>query len=160
QARPAREVASGLSRRAAAGEEGGSVRGPSLRRVRGPDAASVGERGGRRSMGMGRMTVPVPPGGPSAPPRLERRGRRAPRPPPTDTPMTLTARHRTRSLAAVGLVLPLALLAACSTGGTDAQPGSGDAAAAEEPAAAPREEATAVPRLAVTYDGGVQVLDA
>ena len=74
--------------------------------------------------------------------------------------MTLTARHRTRSLAAVGLVLPLALLAACSTGGTDAQPGSGDAAAAEEPAAAPREEATAVPRLAVTYDGGVQVLDA
>src|SRR5690606_5177953 len=111
-------------------------------------------------MRMSRITVTVPPGGPSAPPCLERSGRRAPRPAPTDTPMTLTARHRTRSLAAVGLVLPLALLAACSTGGTDARPGSGDAAAAEEPAAAPREEATAVPRLAVTYDGGVQVLDA
>jgi outer membrane protein assembly factor BamB len=73
--------------------------------------------------------------------------------------MTLTARHRTRSLAALGLVLPLTFLAACSTGGTDAEPGA-DETTTEEAANTPSEAAAVGPRLAITYDGGIQVLDA
>ncbi|MCA5893788.1 hypothetical protein LEP48_10555 [Isoptericola sp. NEAU-Y5] len=76
--------------------------------------------------------------------------------------MTLTARKRTRArgLASLGLVLPLVALAACSSG--DAEPGAGSSAAqtpAEEQAQA-TEAATYTPRIAITYDGGIQVLDA
>lgn len=77
--------------------------------------------------------------------------------------MKLTARTRSqaRTLVALGLVLPLTALAACSSG--EAGAGSGDSAspatseAAENPAT---EEATYTPRIAITYDGGIQVLDA
>lgn len=73
--------------------------------------------------------------------------------------MTPSARTRTRSLTALGLVLPLTFLAACSSGETDAEPGA-DQTATEEATSAPNEAATVTPRLAVTYDGGIQVLDA
>lgn len=67
---------------------------------------------------------------------------------------------RPRALGALGLGLSLALLAACA--GTDS--GSGTAAPAADPttdaAPAATEVATAKPRLVLTYDGGVQVLDA
>lgn len=65
---------------------------------------------------------------------------------------------RPRALGALGLGLSLALLAAC------ADTGSGDAAPAADPttdaAPAATEVATAKPRLVLTYDGGIQVLDA
>jgi hypothetical protein len=74
--------------------------------------------------------------------------------------MTLTARtrSRSRSLVALGLVLPLTALAACSSG----EAGAGDTTAqtTEAPENPATEEATYTPRLAITYDGGVQVLDA
>ncbi|MBN0038932.1 hypothetical protein JN535_01935 [Cellulosimicrobium cellulans] len=73
--------------------------------------------------------------------------------------MTPSARTRTRSLAALGLVLPLTFLAACSTGGTQTDPGA-DQSTTEEVASKPSEAATVTPRIAVTYDGGIQVLDA
>jgi outer membrane protein assembly factor BamB len=67
---------------------------------------------------------------------------------------------RPRALGALGLGLSLALLAACADTGS----GSGDAAPAADPttdaAPAATEVATAKPRLALTYDGGIQVLDA
>ncbi|MBD7918945.1 hypothetical protein H9657_11740 [Cellulomonas sp. Sa3CUA2] len=71
-----------------------------------------------------------------------------------------TASHtlRHRSIPALALVLATALLTACA--GT---PGAGDAAPPPTPEAgtpAAQERATAVTRLAVTYDGGIQVLDA
>ncbi|NKY08618.1 hypothetical protein HF998_16795, partial [Cellulomonas hominis] len=60
----------------------------------------------------------------------------------------------------LGLGLSLALLAACADTGS----GSGDAAPAADPttdaAPAATEVATAKPRLVLTYDGGIQVLDA
>lgn len=75
--------------------------------------------------------------------------------------MTLTARtrSRSRSLLALGLVLPLTALAACSSGETGSSP---DSTASQSATAAPEstEEATYTPRLAITYDGGIQVLDA
>ena len=59
-------------------------------------------------------------------------------------------RGRARRL---GLVLPLTLLAACaSTPATDAP--------ATDPASDAQETATLQPRLVLTYDGGIQVLDA
>ena len=90
-----------------------------------------------------------------------------------------TPRRRTPQRVAtawLGLVLPLALLAACS----DASGGSGEGPAesgqtvpegadegtgaaqeeAQEEAQEPREVAARSPRLAITYDGGIQVLDA
>ncbi|WP_435738000.1 zinc metallochaperone AztD [Cellulosimicrobium sp. PMB13] len=73
--------------------------------------------------------------------------------------MTLTARHRTRPLAALGMLLPLALIAACSSGEPAAE-ASSSAPAAEETANEPSEASSRTPRLAVTYDGGIQVLDA
>lgn len=67
---------------------------------------------------------------------------------------------RPRALGALGLGLSLALLAACADTGS----GSGDAAPAGDPttdaAPAATEVATAKPRLVLTYDGGIQVLDA
>ncbi|GAB2495022.1 zinc metallochaperone AztD [Promicromonospora xylanilytica] len=75
----------------------------------------------------------------------------------THTPRT---RSRSRSLIALGLTLPLAL-AACSSG----EAGAGSASTAsqtttEAPESPATEEATYTPRLAITYDGGIQVLDA
>lgn len=72
--------------------------------------------------------------------------------------MTHTARHRTRPLAALGMLLPLALIAACSTGEPTAE--TTNQPAAEEAANEPSEASARSPRLAVTYDGGIQVLDA
>ncbi|MFC8923731.1 zinc metallochaperone AztD [Cellulosimicrobium sp. NPDC057127] len=72
--------------------------------------------------------------------------------------MSLTTRTRRRPLAALGLAIPLALVAACSTGTPAAEESS--APAAEEAADEPTEAAARSPRLAVTYDGGIQVLDA
>ena len=110
-------------------------------------------------MRMTRIPVNVPPGRPATttPPGKEW----SPRAPSTatDPHMTLTARHRTRRLAALGLAVPLALLGACSTGGTGAEPGA-DATTADEAAEGPAEAAAVGPRLAITYDGGIQVLDA
>lgn len=77
--------------------------------------------------------------------------------------MTSSARNRSRSrsLLALGLVLPLTALAACSAGGSgagsDTSASPTTTAASEGPAT---EEATYTPRLAITYDGGIQVLDA
>ena len=71
--------------------------------------------------------------------------------------MTLTSRTR-RPLAALGLALPLALLAACSSGETAAEPSPDETT--EAAASEPSEAAGRSPRLAVTYDGGIQVLDA
>lgn len=77
--------------------------------------------------------------------------------------MKLTARTRSqaRTLVALGLVLPLTALAACSSGeagaGSDESAAPATSEAAENPAT---EEATYTPRIAITYDGGIQVLDA
>ncbi|WP_454051333.1 zinc metallochaperone AztD [Cellulomonas sp. Marseille-Q8402] len=73
--------------------------------------------------------------------------------------MTRSTRPRPRLVAALGLGLSVSLLAAC------AQSESGTAAPSATPddtAAAPvaTEVATAKPRLVLTYDGGIQVLDA
>jgi outer membrane protein assembly factor BamB len=68
--------------------------------------------------------------------------------------------HRPRTWAALGLGLTVTLLAACSTGsGTT---GSTAAATTEPTTESPvaTEAATVTPRLVLTYDGGVQVLDA
>ena len=72
--------------------------------------------------------------------------------------MNATTRPRPRLAAALGLGLSVTLLAACAQNGTSAAP----SATADETAAAPAatEVATAKPRLALTYDGGIQVLDA
>jgi outer membrane protein assembly factor BamB len=72
--------------------------------------------------------------------------------------MTLTPRTRRRPLVALGLAIPLALVAACSSGTPAAE--ESVSPAAEETASAPTEAAARTPRLAVTYDGGIQVLDA
>ncbi|MCR6690360.1 zinc metallochaperone AztD [Cellulomonas sp.] len=67
--------------------------------------------------------------------------------------------HRRRAPRALVLALPLALLAAC--GGTD-QPAAPGAASTSPTAAgtAPTEREAAAPRLVLTYDGGLVVLDA
>ncbi|WP_147795914.1 zinc metallochaperone AztD [Cellulomonas sp. Y8] len=71
--------------------------------------------------------------------------------------MTLSTRTRPRLAGALGLGVAAALLAACGSGDAAAEP----SATTEETAApAPTEVATAKPRLALTYDGGIQVLDA
>ncbi|WP_431835951.1 zinc metallochaperone AztD [Cellulomonas sp. Y8] len=71
--------------------------------------------------------------------------------------MTLSTRTRPRLAGALGLGLAAALLAACGSGDAAAEP----SATTEETAApAATEVATAKPRLALTYDGGIQVLDA
>lgn len=60
----------------------------------------------------------------------------------------------------LGLVLPLAVLAGCSAGDSAADPATEPTtteAAAENAAS---EAATVTPRLVLTYDGGIQVLDA
>lgn len=76
--------------------------------------------------------------------------------------MTLSTRTRTRTrprlAGALGLGVAAALLAACGQSGDAAAEPS---ATTEETAApAATEVATAKPRLALTYDGGIQVLDA
>ncbi len=73
--------------------------------------------------------------------------------------MNRTTRPRPRALGALGLGVSAALLAACSTGPAgSAAPSSPAGSPAHGPAAT--EVATAKPRLVLTYDGGVQVLDA
>jgi outer membrane protein assembly factor BamB len=74
------------------------------------------------------------------------------------TLLTPSRRGTRLSGAALGLVLPLAILAGCSTGDSAADTTSEPTATAEESAAT--EAATVTPRLALTYDGGIQVLDA
>lgn len=73
--------------------------------------------------------------------------------------MTISTRTRPRLVGALGLGVTAALLAACGQSGDAAAEPS---ATAEETSAAPAatEVATAKPRLALTYDGGIQVLDA
>src|SRR6478609_2815303 len=72
--------------------------------------------------------------------------------------MTLSTRTRPRLAGALGLGVAAALLAACGQSGDAAAEPS---ATTEETAApAATEVATAKPRLALTYDGGIQVLDA
>ncbi|WP_402469739.1 zinc metallochaperone AztD [Isoptericola aurantiacus] len=70
----------------------------------------------------------------------------------------MTLRHR--GPAALALTLPLALLAACSTGTDAGTAGTADPAASEPAAETPTEVQSRTPRLAVTYDGGIRVLDA
>lgn len=71
--------------------------------------------------------------------------------------MTLSTRTRPRLAGALGLGVAASLLAACGSGDAAAEP----SATTEETAApAATEVATAKPRLALTYDGGIQVLDA
>ncbi|UFU06032.1 zinc metallochaperone AztD [Ruania halotolerans] len=72
--------------------------------------------------------------------------------------MTVTTRPRARYLALLG-VLPLAL-AACSGGSESGNSEPTEETTAEETAAAPTEEASVSPRIVITYDGGLQVLDA
>lgn len=73
--------------------------------------------------------------------------------------MTLSTRTRPRLAGALGLGVTAALLAACGQSGDAAAEPS---ATPEETAATPAatEVATAKPRLVLTYDGGIQVLDA
>ncbi|MEP7764670.1 zinc metallochaperone AztD [Sanguibacter sp. 25GB23B1] len=76
------------------------------------------------------------------------------------TPPRRRSRLSSGSALGLGLVLPLAILAGCSTddSAAGATTGSATTEAAEESAAS--EAATVTPRLALTYDGGIQVLDA
>jgi len=76
--------------------------------------------------------------------------------------MIRTTRPRPSALGALGLGLSVALLAACADGGSTAAPAAGPTSTtdAATDTAAPTEVATAKPRLVLTYDGGVQVLDA
>lgn len=73
--------------------------------------------------------------------------------------MTATRTTRTRTGAALGLGLTLTLLAAC---GSADDTGAAASSTPEPTSAAPAatEAATATPRLVITYDGGIQVLDA
>ncbi|ADG73071.1 pyrrolo-quinoline quinone [Cellulomonas flavigena DSM 20109] len=73
--------------------------------------------------------------------------------------MTTAPLPRARRAAATAtLALTTTLLAACAGTADGAPAGATPTAQATTPAA--QERATAVPRLAVSYDGGVQVLDA
>ena len=76
-------------------------------------------------------------------------------------PVPTMPRTRTpaRPLAAAGLALPL-LLTACGTGGSAASGPSPSAPAEPTPASDVREVAASTPRLALTHDGGVRILDA
>jgi outer membrane protein assembly factor BamB len=75
--------------------------------------------------------------------------------------MTRTTRPRPSALGALGLGLSVALLAACADGSSTAAPAA-DPGDATSTTGAPTatEVATAKPRLVLTYDGGVQVLEA
>ncbi|GAA2724914.1 zinc metallochaperone AztD [Cellulomonas aerilata] len=76
-----------------------------------------------------------------------------------------TLRTHRRSLLAAAAA-PLLLLTACGTGGEPAAPGAAAPASADtaqdrqDGASEATEAAASSPRLALTYDGGVQVLDA
>ncbi len=66
-----------------------------------------------------------------------------------------------RSLSAAALALPLVLLAGCAGAGASANaPIGGPSPSARVASPAPAEVPGAAPRLVVTYDGGIQVLDA
>lgn len=76
--------------------------------------------------------------------------------------MTTTAHIGWRPILGLAIALPLALVG-CASGGaapteTTAEPEA--QASAEPTSAAPAEAAAATPRLVITYDGGLQVLDA
>ncbi|SDB86398.1 hypothetical protein SAMN05216410_0540 [Sanguibacter gelidistatuariae] len=77
--------------------------------------------------------------------------------------MTLTTFARPTGLrsVALGLALPLVLLAGCSSAADEALPtvAADDAPATDEETTA-TEAATDTPRLVITYEGGLQVLDA
>jgi outer membrane protein assembly factor BamB len=72
--------------------------------------------------------------------------------------MNVTTRPRPRLAAVLGLGLSATLLAACGQGSGGAEPSATPEETATSSAAT--EVATAKPRLALTYDGGIQVLDA
>lgn len=74
--------------------------------------------------------------------------------------MIRTTRPRPSALGALGLGLSVALLAACADGGSTAAPADPATTTGTPTASAATEVATAKPRLVLTYDGGVQVLDA
>lgn len=66
---------------------------------------------------------------------------------------------RSRAATALVLALPLALVAACGTESEEPAAAAEPAATAEE-SEAPTERQSRSPRLAVTYDGGIKVVDA
>ncbi len=72
---------------------------------------------------------------------------------------TLARPGRRRTARAAAAALPLALLAACAGTADDAAPAS-SASATTSTAGSPAEAATYQPRLVLTYDGGLLVLDA
>lgn len=95
----------------------------------------------------------------SSTPAPERSGsaHAADRPMTPTTPPAPTRRPATAPALALGLLLPLAVLAGCSTD----ERADGATAPSATPTSSPATEAAAVtPRLALTYDGGIQVLDA
>lgn len=71
---------------------------------------------------------------------------------------TTRARRRPRLAATLGLGLSVTLLAACAQ--DDARSAAPSATPDESAAPVATEVATAKPRLVLTYDGGIQVLDA
>jgi outer membrane protein assembly factor BamB len=60
----------------------------------------------------------------------------------------------------LGLVLPLVALTACSSGEAGSGAGSSAPESPAEEQAQATEEATYTPRIAITYEGGIRVLDA
>src|SRR3712207_3371225 len=74
--------------------------------------------------------------------------------------MSRTLSSPARPLAAAGLALPLLLSACASAGGAPASSGSGSPTSEPTPASDVQEVAASTPRLALTHDGGVLLLDA
>lgn len=78
------------------------------------------------------------------------------------SPTLTTSRSRSRRHRAValGAALPLVLLAACSSSDDSADAATGTPEPTESATSAPAVEAAGLtPRLVITYDGGIQVLD-
>jgi len=67
---------------------------------------------------------------------------------------------RSRAASALALALPLGLLAACGTESEPATETTPEATEAATEEAAPTEVQSRTARVAVTYDGGIKVLDA
>ncbi len=80
------------------------------------------------------------------------------------TPSSHSSRRMKRALALAAPAVALTLLAACGTAQSPSEPsddGDGPASASEpDRTPEPTEVAARAPRIAVTYDGGVRVLDA
>ncbi len=82
---------------------------------------------------------------------------------PTGPPHQTMRNHTTRAAAGLGAALSLVLLSACAAEGepaSDAASESASAGADEHAAPDATEMQSRTPRVAVTYDGGVLVLDA